>query len=102
MLQSLRRHHKNNADRDKKSIKKGFFFFFTKSHLILKVEKNSTNQKPSTRNKSTEKWQTAPQYVPPSIPVSFTGQVSQRAQKHTAICSYVRDTHEKKTEANVS
>lgn len=66
------------------------------------MEKNSTNQKPSTRNKSTEKWQTAPQYVPPSIPVSFTGQVSQRAQKHTAICSYVRDTHEKKTEANVS
>lgn len=34
--------------RDKKSIKTGILL--QKSHLILKVEKNSTNQKPSTRN----------------------------------------------------
>lgn len=34
--------------RDKKSIKKGILL--QKSHSIPKVEKNSTNQKPSTRN----------------------------------------------------
>lgn len=49
MLQSLRRHHKNNADRDKKSIKKGFFFFFYKKSLNSKSGKEQ--YKPETKHK---------------------------------------------------
>lgn len=87
--------------RDKKSIKKGILL--QKSHSIPKVEKNSTNQKPSTRN-------TVNREVADCTTVSSTKHSSQfnrasfamgsKAHSNMLLCN--RYVWKKKTEANVS